>query len=240
MGTVLTDEQLASYWRDGFIHLGQAFPRWLAKQCCDLLWEQIEERRDIPATWARPVVRIGSFADDSFRLAAQSPRWTGAINDVAGPEAAPTPWLHGSFVVRFPVEVDPSDHAWHVEGSYVGPDGSWWVNHRSEGRALLMLALFSDIGADDAPTRIRAGSHREIPKMLLPYGEKGVSSMEFEPPARIHELPLVFATGEAGDAYLCHPFLVHAAQRHQGSNPRFLAQLNVPWKGVSSGLPPIY
>lgn len=32
------------------------------------------------------------------------------------------------------------------------------------------------------------------------------------------------ATGEAGTVYLCHPFLVHAAQRHQGSQPRFMAQ----------------
>jgi hypothetical protein len=32
------------------------------------------------------------------------------------------------------------------------------------------------------------------------------------------------ATGEAGDVYMCHPFLVHAAQRHQGTTPRFMGQ----------------
>ena len=32
------------------------------------------------------------------------------------------------------------------------------------------------------------------------------------------------AAGEAGTVYLCHPFLVHAAQLHRGSSPRFLAQ----------------
>ena len=32
------------------------------------------------------------------------------------------------------------------------------------------------------------------------------------------------ATGEAGTVYLCHPFLVHAAQMHRGAVPRFLAQ----------------
>jgi hypothetical protein len=36
--------------------------------------------------------------------------------------------------------------------------------------------------------------------------------------------PEVLATGEAGTVYLCHPFLVHAAQPHHGSEPRFLAQ----------------
>ena len=36
--------------------------------------------------------------------------------------------------------------------------------------------------------------------------------------------PVVQATGSAGDVYLCHPFLVHAAQAHRGREPRFLAQ----------------
>jgi hypothetical protein len=34
----------------------------------------------------------------------------------------------------------------------------------------------------------------------------------------------VLATGEAGTVYLCHPFLVHAAQPHRGTTPRFMAQ----------------
>jgi len=37
-------------------------------------------------------------------------------------------------------------------------------------------------------------------------------------------LPEALATGDAGTVYLCHPFLVHAAQRHRGSTPHFLAQ----------------
>ena len=38
------------------------------------------------------------------------------------------------------------------------------------------------------------------------------------------ERPQALATGEAGTAYLCHPFLIHAAQKHRGSVPRFMAQ----------------
>jgi hypothetical protein len=36
--------------------------------------------------------------------------------------------------------------------------------------------------------------------------------------------PIALATGEAGTVYLCHPFLVHAAQHHRGLTPRFIAQ----------------
>jgi hypothetical protein len=32
------------------------------------------------------------------------------------------------------------------------------------------------------------------------------------------------AVGPAGTVYLCHPFLVHAAQTHRGTTPRFMAQ----------------
>jgi len=32
------------------------------------------------------------------------------------------------------------------------------------------------------------------------------------------------ALGRAGTVYLCHPFLVHAAQPHGGKTPRFMAQ----------------
>ena len=42
---------------------------------------------------------------------------------------------------------------------------------------------------------------------------------------RVHDRPLAWATGNAGDVYLCHPFIVHAATwPHRGNAPRFIAQ----------------
>jgi hypothetical protein len=50
------------------------------------------------------------------------------------------------------------------------------------------------------------------------------------------------ATGPAGTVYLCHPFLVHAAQRHRGTQPRFMAQPPLyparPYD-VASGISPV-
>jgi hypothetical protein len=47
------------------------------------------------------------------------------------------------------------------------------------------------------------------------------------------------ATGPAGTVYLCHPFLVHAAQPHRGREPRFLAQPPLlPAGGFDPQLPP--
>lgn len=95
----------------------------------------------------------------------------------------------------------------------------------SRGRVLLMLFLFSDVGIDDAPTRIAVGSHLNVPRLLEPAGETGLSFLELAEKLRLpEEKPLALATGEAGDVYLCHPFLVHAAQPHHGISPRFMAQ----------------
>jgi hypothetical protein len=101
----------------------------------------------------------------------------------------------------------------------------WRVNVSSKGRALLMLFLFSDVGEKDAPTRIRVGAHLDVARMLAPAGVAGLTTRELI--ARIPEtegLPEVLVTGEAGTVYLCHPFLVHAAQPHRGTTPRFMAQ----------------
>jgi len=89
-----------------------------------------------------------------------------------------------------------------------------------------MLFLFSDVGEDDAPTRLRLGSHRDIARQLAPHGEAGLTLRElaadgFAGSAHRQE---ALATGEAGTVYLCHPFLVHAAQPHRGQRPRFMAQ----------------
>ncbi|MGI8757015.1 MAG: phytanoyl-CoA dioxygenase family protein [Acidimicrobiales bacterium] len=138
--------------------------------------------------------------------------------------------MGGTFAIRFPVGADPGDDGWHFDGSYAGEDGWWWTNYWSKERALLMLVLLSDVGADDAPTRIRVGSQRCIRDVLLPFGDEGVNHQHVTLPDEVHACPLAHAVGQAGDVYLCHPFLVHAAQQHRGQVPRFIAQPGVPWK----------
>ena len=161
-------------------------------------------------------------------------------------EAANTPLLHraydalvgagrwvpprglGTFPLRFPSTAKPGDDGWHVDMSFGdAPDFMQWrVNVKSSGRALLMLFLFSDTGPKDAPTRIRAGSHRTIARELLPHGEAGLNLRQLSADgyASTAECAEVHATGPAGTVYLCHPFLVHAAQPHHGTEPRFMAQ----------------
>ncbi len=66
-------------------------------------------------------------------------------------------------------------------------------------------------------------------RLLTPAGETGLpgafAGQDSQIPLPPVHRPPVFATGSAGDVFVCHPFLVHAASwPHRGSQPRFLAQ----------------
>jgi ectoine hydroxylase-related dioxygenase (phytanoyl-CoA dioxygenase family) len=227
---VLSARQVDAFVERGFVRLEAAFPRSLALTCQSLLWDQLAPMvPDDPSTWNRPVVRLRSQGAPPFRQAVASPRWLDAIQQLAGPKAQAHAHLAGTVVARFPVDGDPGDDGWHIDASYQPDDhDDWWVNHRSRERALLMLVLLSDIGEDDAPTRLRVGSHHDIARGLVPFGERGVPfSDTSELVATTEHRSVDLATGQAGDVYLCHPFLVHAAQPHRGTTPRFLAQPGV-------------
>lgn len=227
----LTEAQVGQFIRDGFVRLDEAFPRELAEQCRDILWRDIPcDPRD-PTTWTKPVVRLAHYGAPPFRAAANTPVLHAAFDQLVGEGRWGARSDLGTFPVRFPHPDAPGDTGWHVDKSFPGEDcdpgerddfSRWRVNVFSRGRALLMLFLFSDIGEDDAPTRISVGSHMDVARLLAPAGEAGMSDLDLAGVVAHH--PVVLATGDAGTVYLCHPFLVHAAQRHRGATPRFLAQ----------------
>lgn len=237
---MLDDEQIASFIANGFVHLPEAFPRSLAAECRAIIWHDLNASPDEPATWPAPVATRPDYASAPFVAAANTPRLHAAYDRLVGPKRwAPRTSL-GGFVIRFPGNEPAILDGWHVDASFPGPDSSptdylsWRVNIHSKNRALLMLFLFSDTGESDAPTRIRAGSHLDVARILEPEGEAGLDARELArraEPATAHR-PLAYATGRAGDVYLCHPFLVHAGQPHRGTEPRFLAQPNLSPAGT--------
>ena len=223
----LTVDQIAAFAEDGFVKVESAFPADVAAQCEALLWDQITAERDDPATWTEPVYWVPGLGGDVIDRAAKTPALHAAFDQLLGPGR----WLPraglGAFPLRFPHEREPDDAGWHIDGSYL-PEGATWpyTNIHSRDRALLMLFLFTDVDEENAPTRIRVGSHLDVPAVLKPYGEAGTDGLTLGPllDKASADRPLAYATGKPGDVYLCHPFLVHAAQPHHGTRPRFMAQ----------------
>lgn len=225
----LESADIEQFITDGFLRIDGAFDRTLADEARAILWRATGCSPDDPATWTQPVIRLGMFTDAPFVEAANTPRLHAAFDQLIGHGRWHRPAAMGTFPIRFPSARDPGDAGWHIDVSFDThrPDFmSWRANIHSKGRALLMLFLFSDIGERDAPTIIRVGSHADIARQLGPAGEQGLTLGELAADdfaASAHR-PVVTATGGAGTVYLCHPFLVHAAQPHQGERPRFLAQ----------------
>jgi hypothetical protein len=225
----LDSGQIDDFIRDGFVRLDNAFPREVAAEARDILWRDTGYDPNDPASWTQPVVRLGHYRDAPFVRSSNTPRLHDAFDRLVGTGR----WLPlvsvGTFPVRFPSAEYPGDTGWHVDASFdhEQPDFMRWrVNVFSKGRALLLLFLYSDVSERDAPTRIRPGSHRNIAQRLVGAGHAGLTLRElaqngFDETRHCGE---VLATGDAGTAYLCHPFLVHAAQSHRGTRPRFMAQ----------------
>ena len=227
----LSKVQVEQFIRDGFIRIDGAFPREMAEQACAIMWRDIPFDPHDPATWTKPVIRLPGYGGGPFQKAVNTPVLHDAFDGLVGKGR----WMPrdglGTFPVRFPHPEDPGDAGWHVDAGFPGDDcdpneqhdfSGWRVNVTSRGRALLLLFIFSDVGEDDAPTRVRVGSHMDMARFLEPAGEAGMSRMDL---TRVGaHRPVALATGEPGTVYLCHPFLVHAAQRHRGSRPRLMAQ----------------
>ena len=224
MRRMLDDADIDHFHRDGFVALRGAFSRAMATRVVQVLTPELDP------TSVAPVQRILATTHPDVLATVHVPALRDAYDRLVGPEGwKPLPGM-GSFPVRFPSEADPGDAGWHVDASFPATDG-YRANHRSDGRALLLLPLYTDVGPDDAPTRLRVGSHRVVAEVLEPFGDEGLGFLDLATrvvPAT-EGCPQAFATGDAGDVFLCHPFLVHAASwPHRGTGPRWIAQQCLP------------
>lgn len=225
----LTTEQLSSFVNNGYVKIEHAFSAEIAEECRAILWSATQCDPNNPASWTQPVIRIGELGLEPFKKAANTPILCNAFDQLVGKDNWHPRQTMGTFPIRFPNKASANDTGWHVDASFPGEDASnyfdWRINIHSKGRGLLMLFLFSNVTAIDAPTIIKAGSHFDVAKILAPEGDKGLSFMELA--QRLDSVSgreEVLATGEAGTVYLCHPFIVHAAQNHYGTTPKFMAQ----------------
>ena len=226
----LNKDQIQQFIEEGFVRLDEAFPRDLADKGREILWKDTGCDPSDPSTWTKPVVWLGDHDQEPFRRAVNTPQLHAAFDQLVGKGRWKPRQSLGTFPVRFPSQEDTGDTGWHVDASFAGEDSdpndflSWRVNVSSRGRALLMLFLFSDVGEVDAPTSIKVGSHLDVARILEAAGEGGMSLRELATSLAGVGCSEVTATGKAGTVYLCHPFLVHAAQINRGTQPRFMAQ----------------
>lgn len=234
-------EAVRAFLRDGFLHLAGAVAEPIARECERRLWAETGYDPDDPTTWTEATRWVLYRDDEPFVEAVNSPVLADAYDALVGAGRWRRRDHVGAFPLRFPSPARPIESGWHIDAGFADRDLTdddlesieavreveFRVNIRSRGRALLLLMLFSDVGPDDSPTRIRVGSHLDVPRVLAPHGLGGVgrdpafaAAVDRASSGR----PTTRAAGRCGDVYVCHPFLVHAAQAHRGTRHRFMAQ----------------
>ncbi|REF00021.1 phytanoyl-CoA dioxygenase [Thermomonospora umbrina] len=221
---------IEGFVRDGHVVIRRAFDADVAAACRAVIWTALRSHgidRADRGTWRIPKVEVECPPGGPFAAAAGGAALLDAVDALigAGRWRAPIP-AHGGMPVKFPSEDWPGGTGWHIEGNWWGGE-DYWTDVRSTGRGLTAFFLFSDIGPDDAPTRLVSGSHLFVPPLLAaagPAGMSGTAVAERLRPSVLHR-PVTHATGRAGDVYLLHPFMVHTATwPHSGTTPRMMSQ----------------
>ena len=216
---------LDAFISDGYVKLEQAAPRSVADAARNMLWQQLGLSPDEPEGWSTPVRWAADLTGHGpFGELVRSTALAAALDQICGAGGWQPRGSLGNIPVRFPVSPPADDRGWHIDANTPQADGSWVITGRPH--TVLVLTLLSDVGADDAPTRIRAGSHRDVARVLGtdPLGLAEMGRLVDDASAA---RPVVHATGQPGDMYVVHPFTAHAADVHRGVTPRFMAQAPV-------------
>jgi Phytanoyl-CoA dioxygenase (PhyH) len=235
---VLSEEEISAFMTDGYVTIRGAIPVEVAGACRDVVWSELEQRgirRNDRSTWTAPVVRVSCPGGGPFIDAGAAPLVREARDQLLGPGR----WMRhdgigGTVPVRFPSEDNPGDIGWHLDGGFQPDEGGLRLNIRSRSMGMLTLYLLSDVDEHNAPTRLRPGSHADAARVLAAADDNGIEWLEASREADVASAhrPTALATGQAGDVFLCHPFLVHTASwPHRGQSPRFMAQPSVTLLG---------
>lgn len=213
---------LDAFVADGYVKIDAAAPRHVADAARAALWQQLGLAPDEPERWVEPVRWAGDMTGAGpFGELIRSPKLAAALDCICGQGGWSPSLALGNIPVRFPVSPPNDDRGWHIDANTPGTDGGWAVTGRPH--TVLLLTLLSDVGPDDAPTRIRVGSHRDVARVLGPE-PLGLAEMGRLVDDASAARPVALATGRPGDMYLLHPFTAHAADEHRGTTPRFMAQ----------------
>jgi hypothetical protein len=235
---VLTDEQIQSFFDNGYLVVPGCVDLEVAGRWVDQAYGRLGYDRDDPSTWERDIV----WMDHLNRLPVRevAPRAWDAILDVVGGEERLEPQVmciesqhfttintfewSDAFIVNFRRGADqpwqpPSagSPGWHKDGSYF----RHFLDSREQ--ALLPIVLWSDMRHQGGGTFVAPDSVRVMARFLADRPE-GVDPKEF----RFQELiaqcnRFEEITGRAGDFVIVHPFMLHASSQNVLGVPRFMS-----------------
>ncbi|GAA3285811.1 phytanoyl-CoA dioxygenase family protein [Dactylosporangium vinaceum] len=222
---MLSEADAEHFLTRGYIVVRNCFSRADAQEYTRTLWTRLGYDPQDPSTWAEPSVHMPGHR--TIDVATFAPKaWEAICDLVGGPEriatTAPHQWNDG-FIVNLGEGADrpwadasPQAPGWHKDGDFF----RHFLDSPEQG--LLTLVLWSDVQHRGGATFVAADSVAPVARFLAAH-PGGVYPPGVEPPPG-GSVPAVFdyadliagctefveATGEVGDVYLLHPFILHA------------------------------
>lgn len=231
-GHILSDMDIDRFREDGYIHLKQAFSKETAKECVEALWSSDLAGyskgiiRDDKDTWLERVSIPEAFTEPPFSFSLTT-KLIKAIDELLGHKRWKRNTLAaGWWMITFPGFYDNKGEKekwgaaghWHIDGPY-----KHYPHSKEQG--LILLMLFTDVKHGDGGTALAVGSHKYGIQTVFNHRERGIVGGNLSREVlRMGGVlnNVIEAVGDAGDAYIIHPLLLHARSKNLGKNPRFL------------------
>jgi hypothetical protein len=232
---VLTDSDVDQFLTKGFVAVRGCFSRQAAEEFTQPVWDRLGYAADAPSTWAEPVIHLAGRRKLDVREFA--PKAWAAVCDLVGGEERisteqPYAWNDG-FIVNLWQGADqpwapasPASPGWHKDGDFF----RHFLDSPEQG--LLTLVLWSDVRHQGGATFVAADSVGPVARFLAAHPE---GAYPFPQPPGVDDAPVfafadlvapcrefVEATGEAGDVYLLHPYILHAKSQNVIRLPRII------------------
>ncbi|KAI1458302.1 hypothetical protein F4805DRAFT_425207 [Annulohypoxylon moriforme] len=238
----LTEEEKAFFLANGYIKLTNCFTCEQAASIIDGVWTRLGMSPTDKRTWTRERTNMPSHR--TFSCAEFAPKAWAAICELCGGEDRvnlESDLWRDSLIVNLGTEekegrpVPPKElGGWHV-------DGDFFVHYLdSPEQALLVIPLFTDIRGEGGGTMICPKAIERVARQLYEHPE-GVSPRMV--PRGDPDFPMgkernlqwycdavqscedddfVEATGNVGDVYLMHPFMLHSATSNARRDVRII------------------
>ncbi|HZC26864.1 MAG TPA: hypothetical protein VE287_07560 [Actinopolymorphaceae bacterium] len=220
---VLTDEQAQAFLDNGFVRIPGCFSRDDADALTSTVWTRLGYDPDDRTTWTEPSIHMPTHQRLDVKEFAPK-AWLAACDLVGGEDRVRQPFAWGDgFIVNLwqgaerPWQpASPASPGWHKDGDFF----RHFLDSPEQG--LLTLVLWSDVRHQGGATFAAADSVGPVARYLAERPE-GVLPLEFDLPHLIGQCShFVEATGEVGDVYLLHPFILHAKAQNTLRLPRLI------------------
>jgi hypothetical protein len=253
---VLSPEQRAAFETTGMLKVEGAFSPDDAAVMRAVVWHELQRRYDIDvddrSTWHRhPPTGLKASKKSRAFAPVMGDATRGMLDDLFGPGAWQPPKHYGQVLVTMPG--DPPWRVpwrnWHADFQYDGGLAPLF--------AVKLWALFGDVAPGGGGTPQLAGSHRVVARYLdgrsheereykrvrdgflrshpwlrsltVDDGDPHRNARLMGEGAGVDGLPVrvVECTGQAGDLYITHPWVMHSIATNTSTDPRFMRSLAI-------------